>query len=212
MAARARMIRMWRAGFEMRWGLRRDDFFSKVQGGRGDEEELPSVPGAVGLRRTEGCASALLAFGSVITPPGRFSKSGVGIALLWFGESGGQMSLGLPSMLTATVAPHRWHRLMVPKRSLKSCGQARQSTEPSASDNGGLGFSFVAVVLIVSAFLRRGCASVFSWTSESKSRPEHFHSLMEWTAGREKLGMIRSVPPSGRRGAAWGCSFLDLSV
>ena len=101
MAARARMIRMWRAGFEMRWGLRRDDFFSKVQGGRGDEEELPSVPGAVGLRRTEGCASALLAFGSVITPPGRFSKSGVGIALLWFGESGGQMSLGLPSMLTA---------------------------------------------------------------------------------------------------------------
>lgn len=135
MAARARMIRMWRAGFEMRWGLRRDDFFAKVQGGRGDEEELPSVPGAVGLRRTEGCASALLAFGSVITPPGRFSKSGVGIALLWF-----------------------------------------------------------------------------SWTSESKSRPEHFHSLMEWTAGREKLGMIRSVPPSGRRGAAWGCSFLDLSV
>jgi hypothetical protein len=34
----------------------------------------------------------------------------------------------------------------------------QRGAEPAASANGGLGFSFVCFVLIVSGFLRRGCA------------------------------------------------------
>jgi hypothetical protein len=61
------------------------------------------------------------------------------------------------SSMQTMISPwpsHRWHT-GGPSSYL---AQSFPASEPGASANGGLGFSFGVVVLIVSGFLRRGCA------------------------------------------------------